>query len=94
PAGVQGIQDVVAAYRRGGGSILVVGHAANRGQGGDLSTRQLAALQLSMDRTAMVARELVRLGVDAAAVRVTAVPSAAGEPKAPTDEVAEIFIEP
>ena len=57
---------------RGKGLIRVVGHASHRTQDMDIARHRLTNFGVSLDRANVVARELMRQGVEASVVRVEA----------------------
>jgi len=67
------IRRAVEAYRQRGGALRVVGHASSRTRDLDPMRHEMANFSISLDRANAVAREILRLGVDPAAVRVSAV---------------------
>ncbi len=93
------LRQIVAAHRERGGSVRVVGHASHRTRDLPLHKHKMANFRISVDRANAVARELVRLGVQTAALRIEAVSDSrpiyfevmpAGEAK---NRRAEVFLE-
>lgn len=66
------IQRAYQAYRSRGGRIHVLGHASSRTRNMNRVRHQLANFQISYDRAKAVADQLIRLGVDPAAIVVNA----------------------
>lgn len=72
-------QDILKAatlFKQRGGSILVVGHASSRTRDMSWQRHHLVNLQLSHDRAHSVATELRRQGIEATAIRVSAISDA------------------
>jgi flagellar motor protein MotB len=67
------LERVVALHRTRGGQLRIVGHASIDVPGGDLLHKRLVNFRVSIDRANAVARELVKLGVDPAAISVASV---------------------
>lgn len=65
--------DVSALHRQGGGRVTVVGHSSQRTRDMDHDRHSRVNQKLSEDRAAAVSRELIRLGVDAGSIQVSAV---------------------
>ncbi|MDP6066209.1 MAG: OmpA family protein [Alphaproteobacteria bacterium] len=93
------LRQIVAAHRARGGGLRVVGHASHRTRNLPLHKHKMVNFRISVDRANAVARELMRLGVQTAALRVEAVSDSkpiyfevmpAGEAK---NRRAEIFLE-
>ncbi len=93
------LKDVVALHEAYGGKVRIVGHASMRTRDMDLGQHQIVNFQLSADRAQIVADELMRMGIPASAVLI----SAEGDNKPVTYEYmpagelenrrAEVFIE-
>ncbi|MDP7602272.1 MAG: OmpA family protein [Alphaproteobacteria bacterium] len=93
------LRQIVAAYRERGGNVRVVGHASHRTRDLPLHKHKMVNFRISVDRANAVARELVRMGVQTAALRIEAVSDSrpiyfevmpAGEAK---NRRAEVFLE-
>ncbi|MDP6623016.1 MAG: OmpA family protein [Alphaproteobacteria bacterium] len=93
------LRQIVAAYRERGGNVRVVGHASHRTRDLPLHKHKMVNFRISIDRANAVARELVRMGVQTAALRIEAVSDSrpiyfevmpAGEAK---NRRAEVFLE-
>ena len=67
------IRQAIRAYKDRGGTIVVVGHASSRTRNVTAMRHEMANFAISLDRANAVAREILRLGVDPLAVRVSAV---------------------
>ena len=67
------LKDVSALYRQGGAKVTVVGHSSHRTRDMDTDKHNRVNQKLSEDRAAAVSRELIRLGVAAASIQVSAV---------------------
>ena len=70
---VAAIRQAIRAYKDRGGTIVVVGHASSRTRNVTAMRHEMANFAISLDRANAVAREILRLGVDPSAVRVSAV---------------------
>jgi outer membrane protein OmpA-like peptidoglycan-associated protein len=84
------LSDIAGLYKQSGGRIRVIGHAEETaGGGGDAVQRQVASLDLALDRANAVAQALAALGVPANAISVEAAPTHSGSelPRA------EVFME-
>ena len=93
------LHEVADLQREKGGNVRVVGHASMRTRDMDITQHKLVNFQLSVDRAQAVADELMRLGVPAKALFVSAASDSqpltyeympAGETE---NRRAEIFIE-
>jgi len=67
------IRQAIRTYKARGGTIVVVGHASSRTRNVTAMRHEMANFAISLDRANAVAREILRLGVDPSAVRVSAV---------------------
>jgi len=67
------VRNAAKAYKaRGKGIVRIVGHASHRTQDMAIAKHRLANFGVSLDRANVVARELMRRGIDANVVRVEA----------------------
>jgi outer membrane protein OmpA-like peptidoglycan-associated protein len=73
PGAIKLLERVVALQRTRGGQLRVVGHASVDVPGGDKLHKRLINFRVSTDRANAVARELVKLGIDPAAISVLSV---------------------
>jgi outer membrane protein OmpA-like peptidoglycan-associated protein len=81
------LSEIAGLYKQAGGKVRVVGHA-ERGATGDAASRQVAGLDLALDRANAVAQALSDLGVPANEISVEAAPTRGNEiPRA------EVFME-
>ena len=66
------LRQVADMYRRGGGTVSVIGHASTSAGGRNDVRRQIANFSVSMDRANAVAQALQRYGVPSAAIAISA----------------------
>ena len=66
------LRDVSLLQRQGGGKVTVVGHASQRTRNMDPGRHNRVNRQISQDRADAVARELIRFGVAAGDIQVSA----------------------
>ena len=66
------LRDVSLLQRQGGGKVTVVGHASQRTRNMDPGSHNRVNRQISQDRADAVARELIRFGVAAGDIQVSA----------------------
>ena len=66
------LRDVSVLQRQGGGKVTVIGHASQRIRNMDTDRHNRVNQQISRDRADAVARELIRLGVAAGDIGVSA----------------------
>lgn len=67
------LRDVSALHRQGGAKVTVVGHSSQRTRDMDADRHNQVNQKLSKDRADAVFRELLRLGVAAGSIQVSAV---------------------
>lgn len=66
------LRDVSLLQRQGGGKVTVIGHASHRTRNMDTDRHNRVNQQISRDRADAVSRELIRLGVAAGDIEVSA----------------------
>ena len=66
------LRDVSALQRQGGGRVTVIGHASHRTRDMDTDRHNRVNQNISQDRAEAVSRELIRLGVAAENIQVSA----------------------
>ena len=66
------LRNVSALQRRGGGRVTVIGHASQRTRNMGTDRRKRVNQKISQDRADAVSRELIRLGVAAENIQVSA----------------------
>jgi flagellar motor protein MotB len=67
------LRDVSALQHQGGAKVTVIGHASQRTRDMDTDRHSRVNQKISQDRADAVSRELIRLGVAADSIQVSAV---------------------